>query len=148
MIEIKPLPRGSGFKFTDTITGGVVPKQYIQSVETGVREYPEVGAARLSGRRHRGQSVGRLLSRGRFLRHGVPDGGASIGMKEGMAQCSPVLLEPIMKVEIVTPSEATAEDHRRWCRSGAGRSSASMPGPAGRAGTWSRRPCRNPRSAT
>ena len=39
VIEIKPLPRGSGFQFTDTITGGVVPKQYIPSVETGVRDF-------------------------------------------------------------------------------------------------------------
>ena len=38
-VEIKPLPRGSGFVFTDTITGGVVPKQYIPAVEAGVREW-------------------------------------------------------------------------------------------------------------
>ena len=43
VIEIKPLPRGSGFQFTDTITGGVVPKTYIQSVETGVRDYLKSG---------------------------------------------------------------------------------------------------------
>ena len=43
VIEIKPLPRGSGFQFTDTITGGVVPKQYIQSVEAGVRDYLKSG---------------------------------------------------------------------------------------------------------
>ena len=38
-VEIKPLPRGSGFQFTNSITGGVVPKQYIPSVETGIKEY-------------------------------------------------------------------------------------------------------------
>ncbi|MDP6174071.1 MAG: elongation factor G, partial [Rhodospirillales bacterium] len=38
-VEIKPLPRGSGFQFTDSITGGVVPKQYIPAVETGVKEF-------------------------------------------------------------------------------------------------------------
>ena len=106
VIEIKPLPRGSGFKFTDTITGGVVPKQYIQSVETGIREYLKSGPL--------GFPVVDLavnLSDGSY--HAVDSSdmafqmAARIGMKEGMAQCSPVLLEPIMKVEIATPSETT-----------------------------------------
>lgn len=108
VLEIKPLPRGSGFKFTDTITGGVVPKQYIQSVETGIREYLKSGPL--------GFPVVDLavnLSDGSY--HAVDSSdmafqmAARIGMKEGMAQCSPVLLEPIMKVEIATPSEATAK---------------------------------------
>ncbi|MDP0983812.1 elongation factor G, partial [Klebsiella variicola] len=43
VLEIKPLPRGTGFQFTDTITGGVVPKTYIQSVETGARDYLKCG---------------------------------------------------------------------------------------------------------
>ena len=106
VIDIKPLPRGSGFKFTDTITGGVVPKQYIQSVESGVREYLKSGPL--------GFPVVDLavnLADGSY--HAVDSSdmafqmAARIGMKEGMAQCSPVLLEPIMKVEIATPSEMT-----------------------------------------
>src|SRR5690606_4441141 len=43
LLEIKPLPRGSGFEFTESITGGVVPKQYIPSVETGVRDALQQG---------------------------------------------------------------------------------------------------------
>src|SRR5690606_38774157 len=43
VLDIKPLPRGSGFVFTDTITGGVVPKQYIPSVEAGIRDYLKAG---------------------------------------------------------------------------------------------------------
>ena len=111
VIEIKPLPRGSGFKFTDTITGGVVPKQYIQSVETGIRDYLKSGPLGFPV-----VDIAVNLSDGSY--HAVDSSdmafqmAASIGMKEGMAQCSPVLLEPIMKVEIATPSEATAEDHR------------------------------------
>ena len=106
VIDIKPLPRGSGFKFTDTITGGVVPKQYIQSVENGIREYLKSGPL--------GFPVVDLtvnLSDGSY--HAVDSSdmafqmAARIGMKEGMSQCSPVLLEPIMKVEIATPSETT-----------------------------------------
>lgn len=108
VIEIKPLPRGSGFQFTDTITGGVVPKQYIPSVEAGVRDYLKTGPL--------GFPVVDLavnLSDGSY--HTVDSSdmafqmAAKIGMKEGMAACSPVLLEPIMKVQIFTPSDATAK---------------------------------------
>jgi elongation factor G len=107
VIEIKPLPRGSGFEFTDTITGGVVPKTYIQSVEAGVRDYLKTGPF--------GFPVVDLavnLSDGSY--HAVDSSdmafqmAAKIAMKEGMAACSPVLLEPVMKVEIATPSDATA----------------------------------------
>ena len=107
VIDIKPLPRGSGFVFSDTITGGVVPKQYIQSVETGVREYLKTGPLGFPV-----VDVAVNLSDGSY--HAVDSSdmafqmAARIGMKEGMAQCSPVLLEPIMRVEIVTPSDATA----------------------------------------
>ncbi len=108
VIEIKPLPRGSGFEFTDTITGGAVPKTYIQSVETGIRDYLKLGPLGFPV-----VDIAVNLSDGSY--HAVDSSdmafqmAAKIGMKEGMAQCSPVLLEPVMKVEIVTPSEATAK---------------------------------------
>ncbi|CAM5446947.1 elongation factor G [Aquamicrobium terrae] len=107
VLQIKPLPRGSGFQFTDTITGGVVPKTYIQSVETGVRDYLKSGPLGFPV-----VDVAVNLSDGSY--HSVNSSdmafqmAARLAMKEGMAQCSPVLLEPIMKVEIVTPSDATA----------------------------------------
>ena len=108
VLEIKPLPRGSGFQFTDTITGGVVPKTYIQSVENGIRDYLKSGP--------RGFPVVDIavnLSDGSY--HAVDSSdmafqmAAKIAMREGMAACSPVLLEPIMKVDIFTPSDATAK---------------------------------------
>lgn len=108
VLEIKPLPRGSGFQFTDTITGGVVPKQYIQSVETGIRDYLKSGPLGFPV-----VDIAVNLSDGSY--HNVDSSdmafqmAARVGMKEGMAQCSPVLLEPIMRVEIATPSEATAK---------------------------------------
>lgn len=108
MIEIKPLPRGSGFQFTDTITGGAVPKTYIQSVETGVRDYLKSGPLGFPV-----VDVAVNLSDGSY--HAVDSSdmafqmAAKLAMKEGMAACSPVLLEPIMKVEIVTPSDATSK---------------------------------------
>lgn len=107
VIEIKPLPRGSGFEFTDTITGGVVPKQYIQSVEAGAREFLKIGPLGFPV-----VDIAVNLSDGSF--HSVDSSdmafqmAARIAMKEGMPSCSPVLLEPVMKVEIFTPSDATA----------------------------------------
>ncbi|MER8570866.1 elongation factor G [Mesorhizobium sp. M1338] len=108
VIEIKPLPRGSGFQFTDTITGGVVPKTYIQSVETGVRDYLKSGPLGFPV-----VDVAVNLSDGSY--HAVDSSdmafqmAAKLAMREGMAACSPVLLEPVMKVEIVTPSDATSK---------------------------------------
>jgi len=108
VLDIKPLPRGSGFEFTNTITGGVVPKQYIPSVETGVREYLNRGPL--------GFPVVDLavnLSDGSY--HSVDSSdmafqmAAKLAMREGAAACSPVLLEPIVKVEVATPSDATAK---------------------------------------
>lgn len=107
VMEIKPLPRGSGFQFTDTITGGAVPKTYIQSVETGVRDYLKSGPLGFPV-----VDIAVNLSDGSY--HAVDSSdmafqmAAKLAMKEGMAQCSPVLLEPVMKVEVFTPSDATA----------------------------------------
>ncbi len=107
VIEIKPLPRGAGFEFTDTITGGVVPKTYIPSVETGVRDFLKSGAFGFPV-----VDIAVNLSDGSY--HNVDSSdmafqmAARIAMKEGLAACSPVLLEPVMKVEIATPNDATA----------------------------------------
>lgn len=108
VIEIKPLPRGSGFEFTDTITGGVVPKQYIPSVESGVRDYLSRGPLGFEV-----VDVAVCLTDGSY--HSVDSNdmafrtAGQIAMREGMPQCSPVLLEPVMAVEIAIPSDATAK---------------------------------------
>lgn len=107
VLEIAPLPRGSGFQFTDTIAGGVVPKQYIPAVEQGVREWMGHGPL---GFPVTDFSVN--LSDGSY--HDVDSSemafktAARIAMTDGMPQCAPVLLEPIVLVEIHSPSEATA----------------------------------------
>jgi elongation factor G len=108
VVDIKPLPRGSGFEFTDTITGGVVPKQYIPAVHNGIKEYMHQGplgfpvidfAVNLKdGSYHAVDS-----SEQAFKTAG------SIAMREGMPKCSPVLLEPVAAVEIFIPSDATAK---------------------------------------
>lgn len=108
VITIKPLPRGSGFEFTDTITGGVVPKQYIPSVETGVCEYLARGPLGFPV-----VDVAVCLTDGSY--HTVDSSDQAfktagrIAMSEGMPNCSPVLLEPILAVEVATPSDATAK---------------------------------------
>jgi elongation factor G len=107
VVEIAPLPRGSGFVFSDTITGGVVPKQYIPAVEQGIREWMGHGPL---GFPVVDFSVN--LSDGSY--HDVDSSemafktAARIAMTDGMPQCSPVLLEPIVAVDIHVPSETTS----------------------------------------
>jgi len=108
VVDIKPLPRGAGFEFSDSITGGVVPKQYIPSVEAGIRDYLGSGPLGFPV-----VDVAVNLKDGSF--HSVDSSdmafrtAGQIAMREGMPQCHPVLLEPIMAVEIAVPSEATAK---------------------------------------
>jgi elongation factor G len=108
VLEIKPLPRGSGFTFQERITGGVVPRNYIPSVEEGVIDalkhgplgFPVVDltVALIDGSYHTVDSSDMAFrTAGR------------IGIVEGLPQCQPVLLEPIHLVEIVCPNEATAK---------------------------------------
>ncbi len=107
VVDIKPLPRGSGFEFTNTITGGVVPKQYIPAVEHGIRDYLSHGPLGFPV-----VDVAVILTDGSY--HAVDSSeqafktAGRIAMSEGMPQCSPVLLEPVLSVEIHIPSEATA----------------------------------------
>jgi elongation factor G len=108
VLDIKPLPRGSGFTFEEKITGGVVPRNYIPSVEEGVIDalkhgplgFPVVDlqVALIDGSYHTVDSSDMAFrTAGR------------IGISEGLPQCQPVLLEPIHLVEIVCPNEATAK---------------------------------------
>jgi elongation factor G len=108
VLEIKPMPRGAGFTFEEKITGGVVPRNYIPSVEEGVIDalkhgplgFPVVDlhVALVDGSYHTVDSSDMAFrTAGR------------IGIAEGLPQCQPVLLEPIHLVEIVCPNEATAK---------------------------------------
>ena len=106
MVEIKPLPRGSGFAFSDTISGGVVPKQYFSAVENGIKEFLDHGPLGFQV-----IDVAVNLSDGSY--HGVDSSemafklAGRLAMSEGLPQCSPVLLEPIVAVDIHVPSDAT-----------------------------------------
>lgn len=108
VLDIKPLPRGSGFEFTESITGGVVPRQYVPSVEAGVRDYLKSGPLGFPV-----VDIAVNLSDGSY--HTVDSSDMAfrtagrLAMSEGMPQCNPVLLEPIMHVDIMVPSEATSK---------------------------------------
>jgi elongation factor G len=108
VLEIKPLQRGGGFQFSDSITGGVVPKQYIPSVEIGVLDYLQKGPLGFPV-----VDVQVTLTDGSY--HSVDSSDMAfrqagrLAMSEGMPKCGPVLLEPIMHVEIAIPNEATAK---------------------------------------
>jgi len=108
VLEIAPLPRGTGFVFHDRIKGGVVPKQWIGSVEKGVQEYMRTGPLGFPV-----VDVAVSLTDGSY--HSVDSSDAAfqtagrVAMSEGLPGCSPVLLEPIMKVAIHVPNDATAK---------------------------------------
>jgi elongation factor G len=107
-LEIKPLPRGEGFNFSETIVGGVVPRQYIPGVEMGVREslvhgplgFPvvDVAVTLTNGSYHSVDSSEQAFKQA-----------ARIAMQTGMPQGEPTLLEPITHVEVTTPSDFTSK---------------------------------------
>jgi elongation factor G len=107
VLDIRPLEPGGGFEFSNTIVGGAVPKQFIGSVEAGVKEYLQSGPLGFPV-----VDVAVNLSDGSY--HTVDSSdmafqlAGKLAMREGLPQCGPVLLEPVMKVAIHTPSEATA----------------------------------------
>ena len=110
-IDIKPLPRGTDFTFESTISGGVVPRQYIPSVEAGVRGYLARGplgfpvvdiAVTLTDGQHHTVDSSDMAFRA----------AAQLAMREGMPNCKPVLLEPFCQVEIAVPNYFTSKIQR------------------------------------
>ena len=104
-LELEPIERSGKFEFVDKIRGGVIPKQYVRSIEQGAREalesgvlagYPLVGirATAVDGRYPQIDS-----SEIAFKMAGA------IALREGARKAQPVLLEPIMKLEVATPKE-------------------------------------------
>ncbi len=108
-LKVESLPRGSGFEFVDAIVGGVVPRQFIPAVEKGIREalgegivahYPVV-------------DIRATLYDGSF--HAVDSSemafkiAASLGFKAAMSQAKPILLEPVMTMEIAVPDDCMGD---------------------------------------
>jgi len=107
VLDIKPLARGEGFKFEETVVGGAVPRNYIPAVEEGVRDAMARGPLGFPV-----VDVQVTLTDGSY--HSVDSSdlafrtAARVGVGEALPQCQPVLLEPIHVVEIVCPTDATA----------------------------------------
>jgi elongation factor G len=110
-IEVKPLARGGGIAFTDSVVGGAIPKNYIPAVEEGVREYLRHGPLGFTV-----VDVTANLSTGQF--HAVDSSDQAfktvgrMAMSEIMPQCDPVLLEPIHQVELSVPNAFTSRVQR------------------------------------
>ncbi len=108
-LKLAPGERGDGFKFVDAIKGGVVPREYISVIQSGAREaletggpagYPvvDVTVTAFDGSYHEVDSSELAFKIA-----------SSMAVKNGLPKAKPVLLEPIMKLEITTPSQFTGE---------------------------------------
>ncbi len=109
VLALEPGEAGSGIEFTDKVRGGSVPQEYIPAVEQGVREAAEAGV--LAG--YPMTDIQVTLLDGSF--HEVDSSkmafkmAGSMGFKEGVRRAKPVLLEPVMKIEVVVPDEAVGD---------------------------------------
>lgn len=108
VVEIAPQPLGTGFVFEEKVHGGSVPRQYIPSVETGVKDYltkgplgfpvVDVSVTLTDGKHHAVDSSDMAFQMA-----------GRLAMSEALPDCAPVLLEPIMHVKVVVPSTYTAK---------------------------------------
>ncbi|HSH04250.1 MAG TPA: elongation factor G [Anaerolineae bacterium] len=109
VVKVEPGEPGSGFEFVDSIVGGTIPREYIKSVEQGLREALESGT--IAG--YPVVDVKATLHDGSY--HDVDSSemafkvAGSMAMKDGLQRGKPVLLEPIMAVEVVAPEEYTGD---------------------------------------
>jgi len=107
VLNLDPLPQGGGYEFVDAIKGGVVPREFIPAVDKGIRETLESGV--LAG--YPVVDIKATLVFGSY--HDVDSNenafrmAGSMAFKEGMRRARPVLLEPMMAVEVETPEEFT-----------------------------------------
>ena len=108
-INVYPRPRGAGFEFKNEVVGGTIPKEFIPAIEKGIREALDAGT--LAG--YPVVDVGVELTDGSY--HDVDSSeiafkiAGSMAFKEGCGRAKPVLLEPIMKVEVVVPEQFMGE---------------------------------------
>ena len=108
-VKMEPLPRGAGFEFVDDIFGGSIPKNYIPSVERGIRDAASRGY--LAG--FPVVDFRAILYDGKY--HDVDSSdmafkiAGSLAFKEGMKQARPALIEPIMNVEVYAPDQYSGD---------------------------------------
>ena len=108
-ISIEPLPAGTGFLFENKVVGGTVPRQFIPAVEAGLREamgrgvlaqqpMVDIKVALVDGKAHEVDSSERAFHTA-----------ASMALRKAVSQANPILLEPIMRVEVIAPDDYLGE---------------------------------------
>jgi elongation factor G len=108
-IEIEPLPSGEGFVFENKVVGGNVPRQFIPAVEAGIREgmtrgvlaeqpMVDIKVRLVDGKSHDVDSSERAFATA-----------ASMALRKAVSQAGPILLEPVMRVEVVAPDDYTGD---------------------------------------
>ena len=108
-LEVEPLPSGSGFLFENKVVGGNVPRQFIPAVESGIRDaltrgvlaqqpMVDIKVTLLDGKAHEVDSSERAFSTA-----------ASMALREAVGRAGPILLEPIMHVDVLAPEDYTGE---------------------------------------
>jgi len=109
IVEFEPLGKGQGFEFVDKVTGGAIPREYIAPTAQGMRESMENGV--LGG--YPLVDIKATLLGGSF--HEVDSSemafkiAGSMALREGVQKAGPVLLEPLMRVEVVVPEQSTGD---------------------------------------
>jgi elongation factor G len=109
VLELDPLEKGSGFVFEDKLRGMVIPRQYVPAVEAGIRDAMEEGvlakhplvdikATLVDGSYHEVDSSDRAFRTA-----------AAMALRDGVSKASPIILEPVMRVEVVAPEDCTGD---------------------------------------
>jgi elongation factor G len=109
VLELEPLEKGSGFVFEDKLRGMVIPRQYVPAVQAGIRDALEKGvlakhplvdikATLVDGSYHEVDSSDRAFRTA-----------ASMALRDGVAKAGPIILEPIMRLEVVAPEDCTGD---------------------------------------
>jgi elongation factor G len=137
-LRLTPLPRGEGVRFDSQVVGGTIPREFIPAVESGVRRAAEAGALAgfplvdfqatlVDGSHHERDSSTMAFELA-----------AAAALREAVAQAAPVVLEPVMAVEVVTPADHLGDVIGDLNR----RRAASMASTAAATRRWSMRKCR------
>jgi elongation factor G len=109
VLELEPWEKGSGFVFEDKLRGMVIPRQYVPAVEAGIRDAMEEGvlakhplvdikATLVDGSYHEVDSSDRAFRTA-----------AAMALRDGVAKASPIILEPIMRIEVIAPEDCTGD---------------------------------------
>ncbi len=114
VIKLEPNEKGAGYEFIDKIVGGTIPREYIKPVDAGIREaLRDRHLRRLPGGRRQGHPPRRLVPRGRLVGDGLQDRRLDWPSRTPSSKADPVILEPVMRVEVDHARGVHGRRHRR-----------------------------------